>query len=52
MNTYTIEAMKIIRLRATLEAPTREEAFEIVDTEYIVDDFEETGTEFVFTHIS
>lgn len=52
MNTYTIEAVKRITLRATVEAASREQAFQIVDEEYIVDDFEEVATDFTFTHVS
>jgi hypothetical protein len=52
MNTYTIEAARVTRLRATVEAATREEAFQLVDTEFIDDDFEEIGSEFTFTYCS
>lgn len=50
MATYTFEAVKRIYLQATVEADTREEAFEIADKEFIIDDFEETGTDFTWTH--
>lgn len=52
MNTYTIEAVRRVYLRATVEAATRAEAFRIADEEYIVPDFEEIGGDFTFTHIS
>lgn len=50
MATYTFEAVKRIYLRTTVEAETREEAFQIADKEFIIDDFEETGTDFTWTY--
>ena len=52
MNTYTIEAVRRVHLRATVEAANREEAMRIVDEEYIVPDFEEVGGDFTFTYCS
>tara|TARA_B110000977_G_scaffold165939_1_gene213517 strand:+ start:259 stop:417 length:159 start_codon:yes stop_codon:yes gene_type:complete len=50
MTTYFIEAIRRTYLRAEIEAATRQEAFEIVDKEYIDDDFEVMGSDFTFTH--
>lgn len=52
MPKYTVEAVKRIYLRTDVIADTREEAFKIVDENYIVDDFDEIGTDFTFTYIS
>lgn len=52
MSTYVIEAVRRTYFRTEIEAPTREKAFEIVSQEFIDDDFEVTGSDFTFTHIS
>lgn len=51
MTKYTIEAVRRIYLRADVEANSREEAFEIVDREFIDDDFEVTNSDFTFTSV-
>lgn len=50
MTTYVIEAVRRTYLRAEIEAATRKEAFEIVDKEYIDDDFEVINSDFTFTY--
>ena len=52
MSTYVIEAVRRTYFRTEIEAATRKEAFEIVEKEYIDDDFDVTGSDFTFTHIS
>jgi len=52
MSNYVIEAIRRTYFRTEIEATTRAEAFEIVDKEYIDDDFEITGSDFTFTHVS
>lgn len=52
MATYTVEAIKRIYLRTTIEADSMEEAYKIADEELITDDFEETNTDFTLTHLS
>ena len=49
---YTVEAIKRIHLRAVIEADSLEEAQRIADEELIIDDFEETGSDFTLTHLS
>jgi hypothetical protein len=51
MGTYTVEAVKRIYLRATIEADSLEDAHKIADEELIVPDFEETGTDFTLTFV-
>lgn len=50
MKTYTIEAVKRTYLTTTVVANSIEEAYE-KSREYIIDDFEETGTDFTYTHV-
>jgi hypothetical protein len=50
MATFTVEATKRIFLRTTIEAENIEQAQKIAD-ELIVDDFEETGTDFTETYL-
>ena len=52
MSKYTVEAIKRIYLRTTIEADSLGEAHKIADEELITDDFEETGTDFTLTHLS
>lgn len=49
---WTIDAVKIIRLRTTIVAETPEEAHRIADEELITDDFEEVGAEFAIVSMS
>ena len=52
MTKYTVEAVKRIYLRTTIEADTPEEARRIADEDLIVDDFEEINTDFTLTYFS
>jgi len=51
MATYQIEAVKTIYLSATIEADSLEEAYQI-EQDLIVDDFEETGTDYRLVSIA
>jgi hypothetical protein len=51
MGTYTVEAVRRVILRTTVEAEDREAALKIADEELITDDFEEIGGDFTFTFI-
>ena len=51
MATYTVEAVKRIHLKATVEANSLEEAQKIADKELIVPDFDEVGTDFTLGEI-
>jgi hypothetical protein len=52
MPTYTVDAIKRVRLRTTVEADTRDEAYRIADEELMTDDFEEIGQDFALTNIN
>lgn len=52
MPTYTIDAVRRVRLRATIEADTLEEARRIADEELITPDFEEVGGDFALISIN
>jgi hypothetical protein len=49
---YTVEAIRRVRLRTTVEAETWQEAHRIADEELITPDFEEVGGDFTLTNIS
>lgn len=52
MATYTVEAVRRIYLRTTVEADTLEEAQRIADQDLITDDFEEIGTDFTMVYVA
>ena len=52
MTKYTVEAVRRIHLRATIEADTYAEACQIADEEMITDDFEEIGGDFTLTFVA
>jgi len=52
MSKYTVEAVRRIHLRATIEADNYGEACRIADEEMITDDFEEIGGDFTLTYVA